>query len=127
MSAHRYPLVAVFVPLTSFSIFYWCIFVQLVDALRDRVAEERDKMTAEMERIIDDRKKAMLENIRQASGRRELSPDPISVVAATIEATRSPKSDQIDPAVNPLRGALDGTLRPEHLTNPEDDINEQGF
>jgi hypothetical protein len=125
--AKHWFMTAVFYAFTGFSIFYWFIWCALIDAMRERIAEEREKMTQALEQLVEAHKQMMIDNIRKASGRTELSGDPISVVAATIEATRAPKTDDDNPAINPLRGALDGTLRPEHLSPPEDESTDQGF
>jgi hypothetical protein len=105
-----------------FDVFYWSLFVPLADALRERLAEERALKDQMIQEMIESQKRIMLDKIREAAGRAELHMDPISIVAATIEAN-APKDELEDPAVNPLRGALDGTLRPQHLLRPEDDEN----
>lgn len=114
----------IFYIFAGFSIFYWCFWCVLIDALRRRLADERQQMAKIMESNIAAQNRVMIENVRVSSGRKELSDDPISIMAATIDAIYAPGADKVDPAINPLRGALDGTLRPRHLSNPEDDTTD---
>ena len=115
-----------FVVAAGFNIVYWCIFVQLASALRTRIAEERDKIQERMYQLVDAQKQEILNKIRHASGRPNLEMDPISILAATIETTDKMKKEP-NPAENPLRAALDGTLRPEHLLPPEDENPDEDW
>lgn len=123
--AHFWTIVLAF-PI-SFDILYWCIFVQMANAVRGRVEEERQKRVDLFEKMMIEQKKAMFEKLRAATGRENLNMDPISIIAAAIDANK-PKDSDVDPSVNPLRAALDGTLRPEHIRPPdEDDHNKPDF
>ncbi len=116
----RIMLLIFFGTMAVVNVVYWGIFTSLMNAMQERIVEERAKMKIEFDKILMNQKQKMLDHIREAAGRDTLPMDPISIVAATIDATEV-KTSVIDPSINPLQAALDGTLLPEHLLPPEDE------
>jgi len=98
------------------------MIIELGKGLRDTIQHERRKHVQQMEAAIDALGKQLLGRLQESSGRTDINANPISMAAAALDAGDVSRSRR--KTDNPLRAALDGTLRPEDIA--PDPIDDEG-
>jgi len=101
------------------------MIIELGKGLRDTIQHERRKHVKEMEAAIDALGKQLLGRLQESSGRTDINANPISMAAAALDAADVSRTRR--KTDNPLRLALDGTLRPEDIAPDPIDDDEEKF
>lgn len=110
-------LTSIFLSLFSLSILY---ILQVTTGLSHRLSLRakamQESLRNQIQQTINSYGNEIVEELKEATGREDIKSDPISVTAAIIELTK--KNRVVSPVnENPFRAILDGTLRPQDLSD----------
>ena len=111
-----------FIAVVLFDSFVRSVLTQLNKGVQARKTHETRAMMAEIQRVVDNYGKDIVERLKAASGRESIDMNPISMAAASLDIHDKHAASANIAKTNPLKAALADELHATDLldTNPDE-------